>query len=108
MSAFLDSKTAGGEVDHIDSPAYHEKGGGVKHENVLDDDILHHPDALASAYDGENREHSMGVWEAVKLHPMACFWAFLFCFTIVRPLANQFWKNWAANDSRSWNHLICS
>lgn len=81
MSGFLDSKTAGGEVDHVESPDYHEKGG-VKQQDVLDD-ILHHPDALASAYDGETREHDMGVWEAVKLYPMACFWAFLFCFTIV-------------------------
>ena len=24
------------------------------------------------------------LWEAAKTHPMACFWAFLMCFTIVR------------------------
>lgn len=90
MSGFLDSKTAGGEVDHIDSPDYHEKGG-VSHNNVMDD-------ALANAYDGENREHSMGVWEAVKLHPMACFWAFLFCFTIVR-FFQQLLRNLRANDN---------
>ncbi|TID27856.1 maltose permease [Venturia nashicola] len=90
MSRYLDSKTAaGGVLDHNDSPDYHEKGGHT-HDNVLVEDILHHPDALASAYDGENREHNMGVWEAVKLHPMACFWAFLFCFTIVMESFDMF------------------
>jgi SP family general alpha glucoside:H+ symporter-like MFS transporter len=35
------------------------------------------------AVDGENREHQMGVWEAAKRYPWACFWAFIMCFTIV-------------------------
>lgn len=35
------------------------------------------------AVDGENREHEMGAWEAIKGHPWACLWAFIMCFTIV-------------------------
>ena len=35
------------------------------------------------AYDGERYEHSMGTWAAAKAQPWACFWAFIFCFTIV-------------------------
>lgn len=41
------------------------------------------PNILNDAYQGENREHEMGSWEAAKKHPMACMWAFIFCFTIV-------------------------
>lgn len=41
------------------------------------------PNILNDAYQGENREHEMGSWEAAKKHPMACLWAFIFCFTIV-------------------------
>lgn len=65
------------KVNSVDSHDLHEK-------KIQQSDLLINQDLLSSAYDGENREHSMGVWEAVKLHPMACFWAFLFCFTIVR------------------------
>lgn len=87
MSEFLDSKHAekheAAHVDLVDSHEKHEKGV------IGNDHLLVNQDALASAYDAENREHSMGVWEAVKLHPMACFWAFLFCFTIVSFLAQN-------------------
>jgi SP family general alpha glucoside:H+ symporter-like MFS transporter len=38
---------------------------------------------MNDALNGENREHEMGVWAAVKKHPWACFWAFTMCFTIV-------------------------
>lgn len=40
-------------------------------------------DLMNDAVDGENREHSMGMWEAAKSHPWACFWAFTMSFTIV-------------------------
>lgn len=46
-------------------------------------DILTKPALLENAFDGENREHEMGVWEAAKKHPWGCFWAFVMCFTIV-------------------------
>jgi MFS transporter, SP family, general alpha glucoside:H+ symporter len=38
---------------------------------------------FAEALDAENNEHSMSMWEAAKAYPMACFWAFIFSFTIV-------------------------
>lgn len=49
---------------------------------------IHHADDLSKpviedAVDAENREHEMGLWEAAKKHPWACFWAFVMCFTIV-------------------------
>lgn len=40
-------------------------------------------EAFNDAVQAENREHEMGLWESFKEHPMACFWAFVFCFTIV-------------------------
>lgn len=46
-------------------------------------DILVNKDVMHDAFDGENREHEMGVWEAVQTYPWACFWAFIMCFTIV-------------------------
>lgn len=51
---------------------------GVAHHETLSDKEL-----LQASYEAETRENEMGVWEAVKDHPMACFWAFIFCFTIV-------------------------
>lgn len=51
--------------------------GVVQHETLDDKELL------AASYEAETRENEMGVWEAVKMHPMACFWAFVFCFTIV-------------------------
>lgn len=78
------------------------------HSNVLGDAHL-----MDDAFHGETREHEMGLWEAVKTHPMACFWAFLFCFTIVsEPMS--LWKNGHVSKLmlvdlfRSWNRLTCS
>jgi SP family general alpha glucoside:H+ symporter-like MFS transporter len=77
MSSGDVEKRDASDVDNTGTPDVQEKK--IPHEDVLVDQ-----DLLTSAYDGENREHEMGAWEAVKLHPMACFWAFIFCFTIVR------------------------
>ena len=38
---------------------------------------------MNNAFEGENYEHSQGLWAAFKSHPMAAFWAFIMCFTIV-------------------------
>ena len=46
-------------------------------------EVLANNALLNDAYDGENREHAMGLWAAAKSHPKACFWAFIMCFTIV-------------------------
>ena len=37
----------------------------------------------SDAIEAENAELKMGVLEAVKLYPMATFWAFIMSFTIV-------------------------
>jgi SP family general alpha glucoside:H+ symporter-like MFS transporter len=65
-----------GIIDEKRDEEMHEKG--VQHQETLSD-----KDLMANAYEAENREHEMGLWEAIKDHPMACFWAFIFCFTIV-------------------------
>ena len=52
-------------------------------EKVLDAEVLADPELLTSAFYGENAEHEMGLWESAKCHPVACFWAFIMCFTIV-------------------------
>lgn len=55
----------------------------LKHHNIHQSEVLVDKELMNDAYAGENYEHSMGLWAAVKAHPMACMWAFIFCFTIV-------------------------
>jgi SP family general alpha glucoside:H+ symporter-like MFS transporter len=57
----------------------------LQEKNVYHSEVLGNPDLMNSAFDGESQEHAMGPWEAAKMHPMACFWAFFMCFTIVSP-----------------------
>lgn len=57
----------------------------LKEKDVLHDEVLVNEDLMNTAFDGENREHEMGILAAIKMYPMACFWAFIFCFTIVSP-----------------------
>jgi SP family general alpha glucoside:H+ symporter-like MFS transporter len=76
MSSGKEQKNDATHIDVVD-PEIHEKG--VNHPEVLSD-----KDLMDNAFEAENREHEMGMWEAFKDHPVACFWAFLFCFTIVR------------------------
>lgn len=60
--------------EHVDVVDVKEKGTG---------DVLANPDVMHDAFDGEAREHDMTLWDAVQTYPMACFWAFIMCFTIV-------------------------
>lgn len=55
----------------------------LKEKDLQHSEVLVNPDLMHDAFDGENREHEMGVWEAVQTYPWACFWATLMCFTIV-------------------------
>ncbi|KAL4892281.1 general substrate transporter [Aspergillus ambiguus] len=71
-------------VDRKDEALPSEKAG-VRQSEVLDNAELMH-----NAFDGENHEHEMGVWEAAKQHPWACFWAFIMCFTIVMESFDMF------------------
>jgi SP family general alpha glucoside:H+ symporter-like MFS transporter len=64
-----------------------EKDEHVAHVDVQHSEVLVNQDLMNDALDGENREHQMGVWDAVKKHPWACFWAFTMCFTIVSLLS---------------------
>ena len=78
-SSPIDQKNEAHNVEKTDMQDLEEK-------NVhLQSEILVNPELMHDAFDGENREHAMGTWEAVKTHPMACFWAFIFSFTIVSP-----------------------
>jgi len=64
------------ETINVEEP--HEKPA-VEHGVLVD------KEGMNDAFKGESLEHSMGPWEAAKSHPMACFWAFFMCFTIVSP-----------------------
>ena len=55
----------------------------LKEHNAFHSEVLVDQDLMNNAFEAETKEHQQGVWDAVKSHPMACFWAFLFCFTIV-------------------------
>lgn len=83
----------------------------LKEHNVYHSEVLVNKDLMVNAFDGENREHQMGVWEATKTHPMACLWAFIMCFTIVSADSTQS-RSCVAQQlltlNRSWNPLICS
>lgn len=86
--------------------------GGEKDIGIHKTDDFVDPNILNDAYQGENREHEMGSWEAAKKHPMACMWAFIFCFTIVRPKTSptvlQVNPTLIRFPTRSWNHSTCS
>lgn len=55
----------------------------LREKNVRHSEVLVNPTLMIDAFHGENREHEMTLWEAIKNYPMACFWAFIMCFTIV-------------------------
>ncbi|GAB7353361.1 hypothetical protein MBLNU459_g3844t1 [Dothideomycetes sp. NU459] len=63
---------------------------GLKEKDILHAEVLENPDLLNDAFQGENREHEMGVLEAIKTYPMACFWAFIMCFTIIMESFDMF------------------
>lgn len=80
--------------DHTEIHADH-------HEVLEDKETLNH------AYEAENREHEMALWEAIKTYPWACFWAFIMCFTIVCKL-HTYHFDLLTLLSRSWNLSTCS
>jgi hypothetical protein len=68
-------------------------------------------DLMNDAFDGENREHALGVWAAAKQHPWACFWAFTMCFTIVCSFLLCSASGARCRQLmpiRLWNRLTCS
>ncbi|KAL3291834.1 maltose permease [Colletotrichum asianum] len=76
------------EDAHIDEK--HDAGHGAHHVDVANSKVLADNDLMNDAFDGENQEHQQGLWEAVKTHPKACFWAFIMCFTIVMESFDMF------------------
>lgn len=59
-------------------------------EKIEHHEVLNNKDLMNEAIEGENKEHEMGMWEAAKSHPLACMWAFIFCFTIVMESFDMF------------------
>lgn len=76
-SSIEPTKESATQSEHVDI------SDNLKEKDVRHSDVLVNPDLMHEAFDGENREHEMGVWEAVQTYPWACFWATLMCFTIV-------------------------
>ncbi|KIH93830.1 MFS transporter, SP family, general alpha glucoside:H+ symporter [Sporothrix brasiliensis 5110] len=62
-----------------------EKPDAVHTDVVLDNVVL-----MNDAFDGENYEHGQTLWQSVKQHPWACFWAFVMTFTIVMESFDMF------------------
>ncbi|KAF2856942.1 general substrate transporter [Plenodomus tracheiphilus IPT5] len=83
MSGFTDSKLDATHVDHV---------GGVLSEKKehSEAELYEDKNGMTDAENAEAREHNMSLLEAVKDHPMACFWAFIFCFTIVMESFDMF------------------
>jgi len=75
----------------------------IHHSEVLEDKGL-----MNEAFQGENAEHEMTLWQAAKNHPMACMWAFIMCFTIV----SNHVRRLGTGESplicgRSWSRSTC-
>lgn len=77
MSNPVDSKSAAGDVGEVEAHHAH-----IDHSADLDEKAglsEYKPGAI----EAENAENKMGVLEAVRLYPMASFWAFIMSSTIV-------------------------
>ncbi|KAI3394008.1 hypothetical protein diail_3325 [Diaporthe ilicicola] len=71
------------QAEHVDI-------GDLKEKNIRNSDVLVNPDLMNDAFEGEAREHELGTWDAAKMYPWACFWAFIMCFTIVMESFDMF------------------
>lgn len=81
MSYPVDSKSLGGDPAEVEAQPAHV-------DNMADlDEKANLAAYKPGAIEAENAELNMGVLEAVKLYPMATFWAFIMSSTIVRYLA---------------------
>jgi hypothetical protein len=52
---------------------------------VVDVEDEKHAQMLQRSQAATNLEHSLGVFEAIKLYPYAVLWASLFAWSLVRP-----------------------
>ncbi|KAF1980283.1 general substrate transporter [Bimuria novae-zelandiae CBS 107.79] len=84
---------SGGFNEKVD-PAVEDVGkidhATLAERNVHYSELLVDTELMKQAFDAENAEHEVTAWQAVKSHPMACFWAFLMCFTIVMESFDMF------------------
>lgn len=75
------------QVTHVDGLQKQESRHSGLHKGddigVTHADRVGKMDFMSEAVEGENREHSMGLWESFKNYPWGCMWAFIMCFTIV-------------------------
>ncbi|KAK9413184.1 putative methylmalonate-semialdehyde dehydrogenase (CoA acylating) [Seiridium unicorne] len=86
--------------DDIKSKDELHRGDEVEVQQSENPEILNSKDLLSEAFDGEDREHEEGVWQAAKSHPWACLWAFTMCFTIVMESFDMFLNgNFVAQDA---------
>lgn len=78
MSNPVESKAPGGDLGEV------EAHGAVHIDHSADlDEKAKLSSYKADAIEAENAELNMGVLEAVRLYPMATFWAFVMSTTIV-------------------------
>ena len=68
------------EIETLPGSGHDEKNQQDIHHQA---EVLVDKDLLSDAFRAENFAHAMGIWEAVRTPPMACFWAFIMAFTIV-------------------------
>lgn len=87
----MDEKSA---TEKTSTPSIEPKGEERRvsygHVEVSRSEVLANLDLMNQAIEGENREHQMGIWAAVKAYPMACLWSFMMCFTIVMESFDMF------------------
>ncbi|KAI1845184.1 hypothetical protein JX265_006979 [Neoarthrinium moseri] len=77
MSNAIDSKSAGGDLAEVEAHSAH-----LDHSADLDEKAK--PATYkADAIEAETAEHDMTVLGALKLYPMAAFWAFIMSSTII-------------------------
>lgn len=81
MSSGFDEKMSGQQTERQHSVQVDD--ADLKEKNLHQSEVLVDRDLMVSAYDGENREHETTVFQAIRENKKACFWAFIFCFTIV-------------------------
>lgn len=109
------------EVHHDDQPVVEDTGDLKQEKGVLHQEVLGDQELMNEAFHGENAEHEQGLWESAKNHPMACIWAFIFCFTIVslplppivpahvaQSVTTNRRRSTMPRLHRSWSLLTCS
>lgn len=100
-----------GIIEPKDAAHVDEKQDGAQHIDAANSKVLADSDLMNDAFDGENEEHKQGLWDAVKTHPKACFWAFIMCFTIVSLIpgvrAGASYMRLIYPCTRSWSRSIC-